>query len=283
MKREDRRFIGIVACIVCALTAALAIAGCSSGSGSSSTTTAASSASADTSSYTTVESGKLIVASDLAYPPLESVPDGGGDPVGFDVDLMNALAGKLGLTCEYLPAQKFDSIVPTIKQGGKADVGCSSFTITDERKEEIDFTDSYMDSNQGLVTKSDATATTVDALNVAGKQIAVQSGTTGEEWAQENLPNATVVPLDDAIQAMTGVQTGLYDACVADLPVMKYLCNNSYTDLKVSIEIPTGEQYGIVVSKDNPGLTAALNTALQELKDDGTIDSLEEKWFGSTM
>jgi polar amino acid transport system substrate-binding protein len=282
MKMQKRRAIGTLAAVLVAAVVAVAIAGCSSGTSASSTTTAASTQ-ASTTGYTTVESGKIIVASDLAYPPMESVADGKTTPEGFDVDLMNAIAGKLGLTCEYLPAQKFDSIVPTIKQGGKADVGCSSFTITDERKEEIDFTDSYMDSNQGLVTKADATDTTKDALNVAGKKVAVQSGTTGEEWAQENLPNATIVPLDDAIQAMTGVQTGLYDACVADLPVMSYMCTTSYTDLKVAIEIPTGEQYGIVVSKDNPGLTAAINQALKELDEDGTIDSLETKWFGATL
>ena len=64
---------------------------------------------------------------------------------------------------------------------------------------------------------------------------------------------------------------------------MSYLCTNSYTDCKVAIEIPTGEQYGIVISKDNPGLTAAINEALSALKDDGTIDDLEKKWFGTTL
>jgi len=133
------------------------------------------------------------------------------------------------------------------------------------------------------VTKADATDTTEEALNVAGKKIACQSGTTGEAWIQENLPNAEVVPLDDAIQAMTGVQTGLYDACVADLPVVSYLCTQSYTDCKVAMEIPTGEQYGIVVSKDNAKLTEDINKALAELQEDGTLASLEEKWFGSEL
>ena len=73
------------------------------------------------------------------------------------------------------------------------------------------------------------------------------------------------------------------DAASADLPVMKYLCSNSFTDCQVAIEIPTGEQYGIVVSKSNAGLTTAINEALAALKDDGTIESLEVKWFGSAM
>lgn len=232
-------------------------------------------------SYTLVQEGKIIVASDLANPPFDFVD--GTTPKGFEVDLMDAVASKMGLTCEYLSAMKFDSIIPLIKQGGKADCGVSNFTITDERKREIDFTDPYIDSNQGVVVKADSDKTTVEALNADGVKIACQSGTTGEAWAQENLPKATIVSLDDPVQAVTGVSTGIYDAASADLPVMKYLCSNSFTDCQVAIEIPTGEQYGIVVSKSNAGLTSAINEALAALKDDGTIESLEVKWFGSAM
>jgi len=118
---------------------------------------------------------------------------------------------------------------------------------------------------------------------VAGKKIACQAGTTGEEWIQENMPNVTCVPLDDVAAAMTGVQTGLYDGFVIDLPVSSNLIAKSFTDLKVAEKIPTGEQYGIAVSKDNPGLTAAINDALAKIKSDGTMDSLETTWFGSTI
>ncbi len=196
---------------------------------------------------------------------------------------MDAIAAKMGLTCEYLPAMKFDAIIPLIKQGGKADLGVSNFTITDERKQEIDFTDPYLDSNQGVVTRADAEKDSADTLNADGVKIACQSGTTGETWAQENLPQATIVSLDDPVQAVTGVSTGLYDAAAADLPVMSYLCSQSFTDCKVAIEVPTGEQYGIVVSKDNPGLTQKINDALAELDADGTIADLQIKWFGAEV
>lgn len=266
--------------VLCTAALALSLGACG-GSSSGDSSTSTSSSDTESTSYTLVEDGKLIVASDLANPPLDYVED--NEDKGFEVELMQAVANKLGLESEYLAPMKFDSIIPLIKQGGKADVGVSNFTITDERKQEIDFTDSYLDSNQGLVTKADSDKTTEDALNSSDVKIAVQSGTTGESWVQENLPNATCVPLDDPIVALTGVQSGLYDAAVADLPVMSYLCSNSYTDCKVAIEVPTGEQYGIVVSKDNPGLTTAINQALQELKDDGTIDTLEQKWFGGSV
>ena len=273
-KTLDRR--GFVAA-VSAAAGALALAGC----GSSKIGASAADASADAASYTLVEDGKIIVASDLANPPLDYVEN--NENKGFEVELMGAIADKLGLTCEYLPAMKFDAIIPLIKQGGKADVGVSNFTITDERKAEIDFTDAYLDSNQGVVTRSDAEKDNAEALNAADVKIACQSGTTGETWAQENLPKATIVSLDDPVQAVTGVSTGLYDAAAADLPVMSYLCSQSFTDCKVAIEVPTGEQYGIVVSKDNPGLTKAINEALSELEADGTVKELQVKWFGAEV
>ena len=273
-KTLDRR--GFVAA-VSAAAGALALAGC----GSSKSGASAADASADAASYTLVEDGKIIVASDLANPPLDYVEN--NENKGFEVELMGAVADKLGLTCEYLPAMKFDAIIPLIKQGGKADVGVSNFTITDERKAEIDFTDAYLDSNQGVVTRSDSEKDNAEALNAADVKIACQSGTTGETWAQENLPKATIVSLDDPVQAVTGVSTGLYAAAAADLPVMSYLCSQSFTDCKVAIEVPTGEQYGIVVSKDNPGLTSAINDALAELEADGTIADLQIKWFGAEV
>ena len=273
-KTLDRR--GFVAA-VSAAAGALALAGC----GSSKSGASAADASADAASYTLVEDGKIIVASDLANPPLDYVEN--NENKGFEVELMGAIADKLGLTCEYLPAMKFDAIIPLIKQGGKADVGVSNFTITDERKAEIDFTDAYLDSNQGVVTRSDAEKDNAEALNAADVKIACQSGTTGETWAQENLPKATIVSLDDPVQAVTGVSTGLYAAAAADLPVMSYLCSQSFTDCKVAIEVPTGEQYGIVVSKDNPGLTKAINEALSELEADGTVKELQVKWFGAEV
>lgn len=276
MKLSSRIAGGLA--VVCALTAALA--GCSGGGRTSTTSTTDE---ANAAGYTLVEDGKLVVASDLANPPFDFVNESTAEAQGFEVDLMDALAERLGLTCEYLPAMKFDSIIPLIKQGGKADVGVSNFTITDNRKQEIDFTDPYIDSNQGLVTRVGSDKTDEDALNDASVTIAVQSGTTGASWVEENLPQAQIVSLDDPVAAVTGVSTGRYDAAVADLPVMQYLCTNSFTDCQVSLEIPTGEQYGIVVSKDNPGLTAALNDALTDLEADGTISTLEVKWFGAEL
>ena len=265
-----------LACAMAAMGTA-ALAGCGSASSSTGTSTSASTTSASQDTYTLVKDGQLTIASDLANPPLDYTDTSTNEPAGFEVELMQAIGEKLGLTSVYLAPVKFDTIIPTIKQGG------TNFTITDERKQEIDFTDPYLDSNQGLVTAKTATKTTQDDLNSTDVKVAVQAGTTGESWVEENLPNATLVSLDDPVVALTGVQSGRYDAAVADLPVVQYLVNNSFTDCQVSIEIPTGEQYGIVVSKDNPALTSAINDALAQLDEDGTLKDLKTKWFGSDL
>lgn len=236
----------------------------------------------DDGSYTLVEDGKLTCISNLYFPPFESMDEKTGDPVGFDIDMSKALAEHMGLEVNWLPSQAFDSLVPTIKAGGTADIAIAGMTITEDRKKEVSMSDPYVDSNQSLVTKVDSEET-MESLDAADKKIAVQAGTTGEEWVLENMTNATAVPLDDIISAMAGVQTGSYDALVTDLPVASYQIKNSFSDLQVLEAIPTGEQYGIAVSQDNPGLLAAINEALAEMEDDGTKAQIETTWFGSEL
>ena len=254
----------------------LALTGCGGSKGGSD-------APAPAADFALVKEGTLIVASDLDFEPLGFLKN--GKPAGFDVDLSNEIAKRLGLTCEYLEPQVFDDIIPLIKKGGTADIGVSAFSITDDRRQEIDFTDPYLDSNLGIAVKKDLgivgnEEAVVKALNNADMTVAVQAATTGEAWARENMPNATIVPLASVTVCMTGVSTGQYQAFCADLPVISYQCAVSFTDCTVCLEIPTGEQYGIVVSKDNPGLTAAINQALANMTADGTMDALKTQWFG---
>ena len=238
----------------------LGLAGCgqASGGAGAGTKTAA--------GYELVKEGKLTLVSNFYFPH-------------------KAICTKLGLEPNILPTVQFDTIVPTIKQGGKADVSLGAITITDARAQEIDFSEPYLDSNQSIVVRKDAAATTKEQLNASGMQIAVQSGTSGESWAKENLPSATIVPLDDIIQALTGVQSNLYAAAVTDLPVSSYEIKVAYSDLTIPTggEIPTGEQYGVVVSKSNPELTRAINKALADIKADGTMAELQRKWFGKEV
>ena len=231
-------------------------------------------------SYTLVKEGVLTNVAELGFAPFEYI-DEDGVTVGFDVDLSNAIAEKLGLTCEWLPNQAFDTLVPTIAQGGKADISIAGVTITDERLEDVDFSDPYLNSNQALIVAASSDYATED-LDAEDIQIACQTGTTGDAWIQENLPNATRVPLADVTAGMMGVSTGSYQAMVIDLPVAQNMLAQSFSDLTILEEIPTGEQYGIAVSYDNPGLKDAINDALAQIEEDGTMDEIKQKWFGTT-
>ena len=279
---------GLFATLACAFVLAIALVGCGGakkdeGSAAKTEDTTNTTAAKTDAGYKLVESGKLISVSDMECPPFSSYKDGTSEPEGFEVDLMKAVAEKMGLESVWLPKMDFDAIIPLIKQGGKADVGVANFTITDERKQEIDFTDPYYVANIGFVTKADTEATSTDDFNTEGVRIGAQSGTTGEAWAKENLPNAEVVAMIPST-AMLSVQSSeegsdSLNAMVCDLPVATSLIEKSYSDLKVLESIATGDEFGIVVSKDNPELTKALNKALAELQADGTIDELMTKWL----
>ena len=264
------------------LATALTLTACGGGAPATDAPAEADAAAADATAYTLVEDGKLTCISNLYFPPFEYMDEKTGEPMGFDIDMSKSLAEHLGLEVNWLPSQAFDSLVPTIKAGGTADVAIAGMTITDARKAEVDMSDPYVDSNQSLVTKV-GSEDTLETLNAAEKKIAVQAGTTGADWAAENLPQATIVPLDDIISAMNGVLTGSYDGLVTDLPVSAYQIKNSFTDLQIIEEIPTGEQYGIAVSKDNPGLTAAINAALAAMVDDGSMAEIQTTWFGAAL
>lgn len=263
------------------VAAGAVLAGCGN-SNATSTDSSSDAKSDEKKGMTLIEDSKLTVVAELGFAPFEYMDEKTGEPVGFDVDVINAVAEKMGLTASYLPNQKFDTLVPIIKQGGKADVSIAAITITDERLESVDFSEPYLDSNQAIVVAK-GSSETEETLNDASKQVVCQGGTTGDEWIGENLPDAVRVPVDDVTAALTGVQTGLYQAMVVDLPVASYMLAQSFSDLQIVKEIPTGEQYGIAVSKDNPELTQAVNKALEDMKSDGTMKEIETKWFGSEI
>ena len=222
-----------------------------------------------------VEEGKLLVGSDTAFPPFESM--NGDVAEGFDVDLMNAIGERLDLEVVFM-TEIFDTLIPTLKAGGKFDVIASGMTIKPEREEEIDFSDPYYDSNQSLVMAKGSTYAA--PADLSGKKIGVQSGTTGEAWAQENIPDAELVPFKNATEAFSAAAAGNVDAIVNDLPVSTELLKEDARGLEIVAQIPTGEQYGFAVSKDNPALLEAINKALAELKEDGTYAEIYELWFG---
>ncbi len=261
-----------------ALAAMAALAGCGgSGSSSASTTGAAGS----DSSLGLVTEGKLTIGTSPDFPPFENLEN--DEYVGLDMDLARALAEKLGLEAEFKNLQ-FDAIIPAVAAGGQVDLGLSGITIDPERAEQVDFTDSYYIDDLSVVAMKDnadvTSDTYADALNQDGVIIAVQSGTTGESYAQENFPNATTQPYGTATDCFAAMQAGQAVAVVTNKAVAAKMVADSYTDAQVVKEIATGEEYGIAVSKDNSALLEAINSALDELTSDGSLDEIVNKYFG---
>lgn len=264
----------LVACACALAVLGLVLTGCG-GSESTATDVAATT---EAESYTLVTDGALTCVSELGFAPFEYLEANSTDPIGYDIDVANEIASRLGLECKFLPSQAFDTLLPTISEGKKADIAIAGITIQDDRAKVVDFSNPYFESNLAIVVDGESDLTP-DDLNAKGIKVACQTGTSGDEWIDENLPEATKKTLDDVSAGLTGVVTGTYDAYVIDLPVAKKQIKDSFTQLKIIEEIPTGEQYGIAISKDNPGLTAAVNKALSNMEADGTLQEIWNKWM----
>lgn len=227
----------------------------------------------------TLTPGKLLIGSDTAFPPFENVEN--GETVGFDVDLMKAVGEKLGLTVEF-KTYKFDALITGLQAGTEFDAVASAMTITEERKKAIDFSDPYINSNQSLAVGTDSKIAKPEDLK-EGDKVGVQSGTTGEIWAKENLaPKGVVVtPYDDILAAFGALGAGDIVGVINDAPISQDVVKDPARKAKVVAEIPTGEQYGFAFNKDNAALRDAVNGALKEIKDDGTYVEIYKKWFGA--
>jgi ABC-type amino acid transport substrate-binding protein len=220
----------------------------------------------------TMVPGVLTAGSDCTWPPMEYIE--GDKIVGFDVDLTQAIADKIGLKLDYQNTA-WDGLFPALI-AGKFDMAISSITITDDRKKEMDFSDPYYQTDQSATVKIDSGIDSADKLN--GKKAGVQIGTTGEIEARK-IQGLEVNTYDDILLAFEDLKAGRVDAVIADSYVgFSYSKNNE--GLEVGFSIVTDEQLGIAFAKDNPELLAAVNAALKSIKEDGTYDKIYAKWFG---
>lgn len=219
-----------------------------------------------------IEDGTLRVGSDINFAPFEFIED--GEEKGFDIDLMNEIAERLGLEVEYVNTS-FDTIFTQLA-AGEFDAIISAVTITDERKETIAFSEPYFQANQALVTTKDSGIEGVDDLD--GKDLGTQAGTTGLDYAKENFADATIKEFQDAPAGFTALSAGQVDAMFIDVPVAVEQVANS-DDLVLVEEVSTNEEYGIGVQQDNEALLEAINEALEEIIADGTYAEIFETWF----
>lgn len=224
--------------------------------------------------------GTLTVCSDVPYEPFEfEDADAPSGYSGFDIDLMQAIAENLELEL-VVTVTAFDALSSgTAVESDACDVAASAMTITEEREENVNFTEPYFDADQSLLVSADdeETYATLDALE--GAIIGVQASTTGEAYATENTPEgATIQSFPDADSLFLALEGGQIDAILQDLPVNGYRATQD-DSVVVTETFETGEQYGFAMAKDSP-LVEPVNEALAALREDGTYDEQYETWFG---
>ena len=276
MKKISRRsFLAAAGLSVAAL--ALTACGGSSSSVASSVASSASSEAASTSAaageLTTVMAGKLTMATNATFPPYEMTTDG-GDIEGIDVDTAKAIAEKLGLELQ-IDDMDFDAALLSVQQG-KADIAMAGITVTDERKAVMAFSDSYATGIQSIIVPEGSDIASPDDL--AGKKIGTQRGTTGYIYCTDDFGEDSVVAYDNGLTAVQALNNGQVDAVVIDnAPAKEYVAANP--GLKVLETSYAEEDYAIGMNKDNTALVEAVNAALEELKADGTLQSIVDKYI----
>ncbi|MBP1632361.1 MAG: basic amino acid transporter substrate-binding protein, partial [Acidobacteria bacterium] len=247
--------------LLLAFALSLVVAACGDDEGETTTTTAAeTTTTTEASGFELIEPGVLTIGSDVPYEPFEAFDDA-GNVIGFDADLMNEIASRLGLEPRWVDTD-FDTIFTQLAQGN-FDVVASSVTYTEERAAMVGFSDGYYNTNQAFTVNTDETPglRSTDEL-VSGDAVAVQTGTTGEIWANENLaPNGIVVrsfvqPPDCFMELANGGVVGT----IIDMDP-SYTAESDNENLKVVEIIQTGEVLAFGVNPAAPNLLAAVNEA----------------------
>ena len=278
MKKISRRSFLAAAAVSAAALALTACGGsASTASSAAASSVAASSEAASTSTaaeLTTVEAGKLTMATNATFPPYEMTTDAGAIE-GIDVDTAQAIAEKLGLELQ-IDDMDFDAALLSVQQG-KADIAMAGITVTDERMAVMSFSDSYATGIQSIIVPEGSDIASPDDL--AGKKIGTQRGTTGYIYCSDDFGEDSVVAYDSGLTAVQALNNGQVDAVVIDnAPATEYVAANP--GLKVLDTSYAEEDYAIGMAKGS-ALEDAVNKALEELKADGTLQAIVDKYINA--
>ena len=234
---------------------------------------AVSTAEAAPAALTTVTAGKLTMSTNAAFPPYEMTTDS-GDFEGIDVEVAGAIAEKLGLELQ-VDDMDFDA-ARLAAQNGKSDIVMAGVTVTDERQKVMDFSDTYAEGIQSIIVPEDSDIASADDLT--GKAIGTQRGTTGYIYCTDDFGEDNVIAYDDGLTAVQALNNGQVDAVVIDnAPAKSFVEANP--GLKILDTAYAQEDYAIGVAKGNTALLDAINSALEELQADGTLQAIVDKYI----
>ncbi len=216
----------------------------------------------------------LVMATNAEFPPYEYYETGDGQVVGIDAEIAAAIADKLDMTLD-IQDMNFDSILVAV-QSGQADIGMAGMTITEDRLVNADFSVPYAEAHQVIIVKEDSDITGPDDLY--GKQIGVQTNTTGDIYTTDDYGDDAIQRYNKGADAVAALSQGMIDAVVIDLePAKSFVAANE--GLKILDTEYATEEYAIAFAKGNTDLYEKVNTALQELIDDGTVQTIIDKYI----
>lgn len=254
--------------VAVASLAMLALAACGSAEGSTASTAP---------DPTLIRASTLTVCTSYPYAPFEFEQD--GEVVGFDIDLVKEVADELGVDVSYVNEDFEDIESGKLLNANFCDLGIAAVSIDGDRARVIDFSSPYFNAAQVMVVQKGSGITSLTDL--AGGNVAVQGGTTGETYAEDHAPTNTQIVkyknVEDVDSALSG---GTVDAGIYDNNIVKGAIER-HPNFQVVAEFDTGEQYGIAVKKDgNVDLLRVVNQVLADLQESGRYDEIYEKWFG---
>ena len=254
MKKNVIAMAGVV-CMAALLTAC-------AGSGTKTETTAAAQKEA---------AGKLVMVTNAEFPPYEYHDN--NQIVGIDADIAKAIADKMGVELE-IQDMAFDSLIPAV-QSGKADFTAAGMTVNEDRKKNVDFTDTYAEAAQVIIVKEGSEIKTPD--NLAGKKIGVQTGTTGDIYA-DDIENADIQRFNKGMEAVMALSQDKIDAVIIDREPAKVFVKEN-AGLVILDEAFTEEEYAIAIKKGNTELLDKMNGAIKELKESGELKKIVDKYI----
>ena len=273
----------VVSVMLCAAMTAAVLAGCGSSSAetvsedtsaaSEETEDAAAEETAETAEANTEESagGTLVMGTNAEFPPYEYYE--GQEVVGIDAEMAAAVAEKLGMELK-IEDMAFDSLIPALSSG-KVDIVAAGMTVTEDRLASVNFSDTYATGIQAIIVTEDSDIASADDL--VGKTIGVQQGTTGDLYATD-VEGATIERYAKGMEAVQSLSQGKIDAVIIDNEPANVFVSE-VEGLKILDEAFATEDYAVAVAKDNEELLEQVNTALAELKEDGTLQAIVDKYI----
>jgi len=223
----------------------------------------------------TVTEGKLTMSTNAAFPPYEMTTDS-GDLEGIDIEVAGAIAKKLGLELQ-VDDMDFDAALLAAQQG-KSDIVMAGVSVTEERQKVMEFSDSYATGVQVIIVKEDSEIASVEDLE--GKMIGTQRGTTGNIYCTDDYGEDHITTYDNGLTAVQALMNGQVDCVVIDQePAKAFVAANQ--GLKILETEYVSEDYAIGMAKGNTALQSAVNKALAELQEDGTVQSIVDKYIAA--